>query len=110
MPLAATSFLRFYHLGSRTCPEATFVCESGRNAPGPNAADKIGRHRVMNYLGIPSENTVMVGDRMDTDIVAGVVSGLETYLVLSGVTASDAVARFPYRPTKIFESVAFIDP
>jgi NagD protein len=65
---------------------------------------------AMNYLGIHSENTVMVGDRMDTDIVAGVVSGLETYLVLSGVTQPGDVAHFPYRPSQIFESVAYIEP
>ncbi len=65
---------------------------------------------AMNTLGAHSENTVMVGDRMDTDIVAGVVSGLETFLVLSGVTQPGDVARFPYRPTRIYESVAFIEP
>lgn len=65
---------------------------------------------AMTYLGIHSENTVMIGDRMDTDIVAGVVSGLETYLVLSGVTRSGDVAHFPYRPSHIYESVAFIEP
>ena len=65
---------------------------------------------AMNTLGIHSENTVMIGDRMDTDIVAGVVSGLETYLVLSGVTSLGDVAHFPYRPSQIFESVAYIEP
>jgi NagD protein len=65
---------------------------------------------AMNYLGSHSENTIMVGDRMDTDIVAGVVSGLETYLVLSGVTSREAAERFPYQPTQIFESVAYIEP
>jgi len=47
---------------------------------------------------------------MDTDIVAGVMSGLETYLVLSGVTRREDVTRFPYRPSHIFESVADIEP
>ena len=65
---------------------------------------------AMNYVGIHSENTVMIGDRMDTDIVAGVVSGLETYLVLSGVTQREEIARFPYQPTQVYESVAFIEP
>jgi NagD protein len=56
-----------------------------------------------------SEDTVMVGDRMDTDIIAGVMSGLETYLVLSGVTRREDVARYPYRPSRILESVAEIE-
>jgi NagD protein len=51
---------------------------------------------------------VMVGDRMDTDIIAGVESGMETILVLSGVTRRDQATRFPYRPTHIVGSVAEI--
>jgi NagD protein len=64
---------------------------------------------AMRYLGVHSENTVMVGDRMDTDVVAGVMSGLETILVLSGVSTMQDVERFPYRPGKILNSVAEID-
>ena len=52
----------------------------------------------------------MVGDRMDTDIVAGVESGMETILVLTGVTARGDVEQFPYRPTHIVNSVADIVP
>ena len=48
----------------------------------------------------------MIGDRMDTDIVAGLEAGLETILVLSGVTTRAEVERFPYRPTRIVDSVA----
>jgi hypothetical protein len=48
----------------------------------------------------------MVGDRMDTDVVAGIEAGLETILVLSGVTSADQVERFPYRPTRMVGSVA----
>jgi NagD protein len=55
-----------------------------------------------------SEESVMIGDRMDTDIVAGIESGLRTILVLSGVTKREEVERFPYRPTWIMESVADI--
>jgi NagD protein len=65
---------------------------------------------ALNYLGVHSENTVMVGDRMDTDIVAGVQSGMETILVLSGVTRREDVDRYPYQPTRIVESVAEIEP
>jgi NagD protein len=65
---------------------------------------------ALNYLGVHSEDTVMIGDRMDTDIIAGVESGMETILVLSGVTRREDVARYPYQPTRIVESVADIDP
>ncbi len=65
---------------------------------------------AINYLGVHSEDTVMIGDRMDTDIVAGVESGMETVLVLSGVTHREAVSRYPYQPTHVVESVAEIEP
>jgi NagD protein len=65
---------------------------------------------ALNYLGVHSETTVMVGDRMDTDIVAGVETGMETILVLSGVTRRADVSRYPYQPTRIVASVADIEP
>jgi NagD protein len=64
---------------------------------------------ALNYLDVHSENTVMIGDRMETDIVTGVESGMETILVLSGVTRREDVARYPYQPTHIVESVAEIE-
>ncbi len=65
---------------------------------------------ALNYLNVHSEETLMVGDRMDTDIVAGVESGMDTVLVLTGVTHREDVDRWPYRPTSIVESVAEIEP
>ena len=59
-----------------------------------------------NALGAHSESTKMIGDRMDTDIVAGLEAGLETILVLSGVTTRTKAERFPYRPSRIVDSVA----
>jgi 5'-nucleotidase len=53
-----------------------------------------------------SENTVMIGDRMDTDIVAGMEAGLETILVLSGITDREHAGRFPYVPSRTVDSVA----
>jgi len=64
---------------------------------------------ALRYLGVHSENTTMVGDRMDTDVVAGVMSGLSTILVLSGVSKREDVLRYPYRPTQILNSVAEIE-
>lgn len=60
---------------------------------------------ALNFLGAHSTNTVMIGDRMDTDIVAGIMSGLETILVMTGVSKREDVLNFPYRPTQIVESI-----
>ena len=64
---------------------------------------------ALNRIGGHSENTIMIGDNMRTDILAGVQSGLETVLVLTGVSGREDVARFPYRPSHVFDSVAAID-
>ncbi len=64
---------------------------------------------ALRYLNEHSENAIMVGDRMDTDIRIGTESGMETILVLTGVTTREMVARFPYRPTRIVNSVADLE-
>jgi NagD protein len=51
----------------------------------------------------------MIGDRMDTDMVAGIESGMKTILVLTGVTRKKDIERFPYRPTRVAQSVAEIE-
>jgi NagD protein len=61
---------------------------------------------ALNRIEAHSENTIMVGDRMDTDIVAGIEAGLDTILVLSGSTKSADVDRFPYRPARVLDSIA----
>jgi NagD protein len=61
---------------------------------------------ALNALEAHSENATMIGDRMDTDVVAGIESGMETILVLSGVTSRTEAERFPYRATRIVTSVA----
>jgi len=63
---------------------------------------------ALNFLDVHSEDTVMVGDRMDTDIVAGVESGMRTILVLTGVATRQDVDLYPYCPTWILDSVADI--
>lgn len=64
---------------------------------------------ALNYLGVHSSETIMVGDRMDTDMIAGVETGLETILVLSGVTRLEDIEMYPYRPNHIKDSVADIE-
>ncbi|HTX79401.1 MAG TPA: HAD-IIA family hydrolase [Longilinea sp.] len=64
---------------------------------------------ALNYISAHSEETVMVGDRMDTDIVAGLQSGMNTILVLTGVTRREQVADFPYVPGTIVDSVVDIE-
>jgi NagD protein len=61
-------------------------------------------------LGVHPENAVMIGDRMDTDIVGGMEAGMCTALVLSGVSTRESVRHFPYQPDHIFDSVADIFP
>ena len=61
---------------------------------------------ALNKIGAHSKRTGMIGDRMDTDVVAGIEAGLETTLVLTGVTQRDEVERFPYRPARVVDSVA----
>ena len=61
---------------------------------------------ALNYLGAHSEDTIMMGDRMDTDIIAGTESGMDTILVLSGVTSQGSIETYPYRPKYVVPSVA----
>jgi len=64
---------------------------------------------ALRTLDAHSEDSVMIGDRMDTDIIAGTESGLRTILVLTGVTRREQVERFPYRPTWVRESIADVE-
>jgi NagD protein len=61
---------------------------------------------ALNRIDAHSEATAMVGDRMDTDVVAGIEAGLSTWLVLTGSTQRHEIEKFPYRPHHVVESVA----
>jgi NagD protein len=61
---------------------------------------------ALNRIEAHSETTAMVGDRMDTDVVAGIEAGLETILVLTGSTRLEQIDRYPYRPSRILKSIA----
>ncbi|MDO4395617.1 MAG: HAD-IIA family hydrolase [Clostridia bacterium] len=62
----------------------------------------------LRMLGVHSEDAAIIGDRMDTDIVAGIESGLDTVLVLSGVTTREECKMYPYRPRLILDGVGDI--
>ena len=62
----------------------------------------------LKLLGCHSHEAVMVGDRMDTDIVAGMETGLDTVLVMTGVTKREDIDLFPYRPTYVLDGVCSI--
>ena len=61
---------------------------------------------ALNSLGAHSETAAMIGDRMDTDVVAGLEAGMHTVLVLTGSTAAGDIDRYPYRPSRIVDSIA----
>ena len=62
----------------------------------------------LQILGVHSSEAVMIGDRMDTDIIAGIETGLDTALVLSGVSTRATIKEFPYRPRLILNGVGDI--
>jgi len=64
---------------------------------------------ALRKLQCTTEETIIIGDRMDTDIIAGIESGMRTILVLTGISKREDVARYPYRPEKIYNSIAEIE-
>jgi len=61
---------------------------------------------ALNAIEAHSETTAMIGDRMDTDVVSGLEAGLHTIRVLTGLTTQEEAERFPYRASRIVDSVA----
>jgi NagD protein len=61
---------------------------------------------ALNAIDAHSETTAMIGDRMDTDVVSGLEAGLETILVMTGLTQPGEAERYPYLPTRTIESIA----
>ncbi len=60
---------------------------------------------AMNKIQAHSETTGMIGDRMDTDVVAGIEAGLHTVLVLTGIADDAEIKKYPFRPTEILQGV-----
>ncbi|MEU0333149.1 HAD-IIA family hydrolase [Streptomyces sp. NPDC006193] len=60
----------------------------------------------LNAIGAHSETSAMIGDRMDTDVLAGLEAGMRTFLVLTGVTRPEDIDRYPFRPSRTVDSIA----
>ena len=65
---------------------------------------------ALNAIDAHSETAAMVGDRMDTDVVSGLEAGMETILVLSGLTTREGAERYPYRAGRVIDSIADLVP
>jgi NagD protein len=61
---------------------------------------------ALNTIEAHSESTAMIGDRMDTDVLCGLEAGLQTILVLTGISTREETDKYPYRPSRIVDSVA----
>lgn len=60
----------------------------------------------LNAIGAHSESSAMIGDRMDTDVLAGLEAGMKTFLVLTGLTGKADIDRYPFRPSEVVNSIA----
>ena len=83
---------------------------TGQNAYFVGKPNPLMMRTGLRILGVHSEDAAMIGDRMDTDMVAGIESGLDTVLVLSGVTSPSEIKKFPYRPRLVLNGVGDIPP
>ncbi len=78
---------------------------TGRKAYFVGKPNPLMMRHAIRKLGVTREETAIIGDRMDTDIIAGIESDMETILVLSGVTALSDIPHFPYAPRHVLEGV-----
>ena len=61
---------------------------------------------ALRAIGAHSESTIMIGDRMDTDVIAGLEAGLATILVMTGISTPETVEQYPFRPSLVIDSIA----
>ena len=81
---------------------------TGKNAYYIGKPNPLMMRTGLKILGVHSEDAAMIGDRMDTDIIAGIESGLDTVLVLTGVTTREVMEQYPYRPRLVLNNVGDI--
>ncbi len=78
---------------------------TGRSAYYVGKPNPLMMRSALRRLGCSTEETIIIGDRMDTDIIAGIESEIDTLLVMSGISTLKTVDKFPYRPTYILDGV-----
>lgn len=89
---------------------APIALSTGREAYFVGKPNALMMRTGLKILNVHSGDAVMIGDRMDTDVIAGIESGMTTVLVLSGISTRETVAQFAYRPSYVLEGVGSIPP
>jgi NagD protein len=79
---------------------------TGRSAYFVGKPNPLMMRIALKKIGCSTEETIIIGDRMDTDIIAGIESEIDTLLVLSGISTLKTVDKFPYKPSYILEGVS----
>jgi NagD protein len=85
---------------------AAFTAATGKSPYIVGKPNPMMFRSAMRKIDAHSESTAMIGDRMDTDVVAGIEAGLHTILVRTGISDDAEIAKYPFRPTEILDSVA----
>lgn len=102
-------------IGDRIVPAtkamiAPIELASGRQAYFVGKPNPLMMRNGLKKIGCAREETVIVGDRMDTDIVAGIESEIDTVLVLTGVTTAEELPHYAYQPRYVVESIGALIP
>ncbi|MHC9940129.1 HAD hydrolase-like protein [Corynebacterium diphtheriae] len=79
---------------------------TGKNPYFVGKPNPVMMRTALNNIKAHSESTVMIGDRMDTDVRCGLEAGMRTILVRSGISDDAEVDKYPFRPTRIVNSIA----
>lgn len=83
---------------------------TGKKAYFPGKPNPLMMRSALDRLNLHSSEAVMIGDRMETDILTGIESNLNPLLVLSGVTKESDLEKYPYRPYLVLDNVGDIPP
>ncbi|MDR1569714.1 MAG: HAD-IIA family hydrolase [Oscillospiraceae bacterium] len=87
---------------------APIELSTGKSAYYVGKPNPLMMRHALKRLGVSVADTAIIGDRMDTDIIAGIESEIDTVLVLSGVTTREGINQFPYRPHYVLKNVGEI--